>query len=94
MYCLVLFVDGSILGGTCAGTEACIGIFGNVLVCLLGALVGGTLDGLGDVVCGVLSGKHESAIVGRLQWMKIVCANLGGFHCDERISDCTQSRLI
>lgn len=60
VYRLVLFVDSGVLGSTCAGAEASIGIFGDVLVCFLGALVGRALDGLGDVVCGVL---RKSAIL-------------------------------
>lgn len=51
---LVLLVESCVLGCTCAGPEACVGVLSNVLVCLLSTFVGGALDGLGDVVCGVL----------------------------------------
>jgi len=51
---LVLLVDNSILGGSGTGAEACVRVLGDVLVGLLGCGSTGTLDGLGNVVCGVL----------------------------------------
>lgn len=54
---LVLLVDESILGS--AGTGADLGIvaLGDILVGLLGCLGTGALDGLRDVVGGVLKSK-------------------------------------
>lgn len=55
VHLLILLVDNGVLGCLCAGTEAGVGIFGDVLVGVLGALVGTALDGLRDVVCSVLN---------------------------------------
>lgn len=54
---LILLVDESILGS--AGTGADLGIvaLGDILVGLLGCLGTGALDGLRDVVGGVLKSK-------------------------------------
>jgi hypothetical protein len=51
---LVLLVDDGILGGAGAGTQAGIVVLGDVLVGLLGSLGTGALNGLSDVVGGVL----------------------------------------
>ena len=51
---LVLLVNESILGGTSASAELRIVVLGNLLVGLLGGLGSGALDGLLDVVGGVL----------------------------------------
>lgn len=51
---LVLLVEGGVLGCACASTHARVRVLGDVLVGLLGTLVGDALSGLGDVVCGVL----------------------------------------
>lgn len=40
------------------GANADIAVLGNLLVGLLGGTRGGALDGLGDVVDGLLSGLH------------------------------------
>lgn len=51
---LVLLVNGGILCGSGAGAQACVRVLGDLLVGLLGSLSTGTLDGLSDVVAGVL----------------------------------------
>jgi hypothetical protein len=51
---LVLLVDGGILGGSGSRPKACVGILRDVLVCLLGCSGASSLDGLRNVVCGVL----------------------------------------
>ena len=51
---LVLLVEDGVLGGGGAGADAGIAVFGDVLVGFLGGGGAGALDGLGDVVCGVL----------------------------------------
>jgi hypothetical protein len=51
---LVLLVDHSILSGTGTGGDLGIIVLSDVLVGLLGSLSASTLDGLGDVVGGVL----------------------------------------
>lgn len=51
---LVLLVNESILGGTGASAELRIVVLGNLLVGLFGGLSSGALDGLLDVVGGVL----------------------------------------
>ena len=53
MALLIELVPNGVLGRTGTGTERSIGVFGDLLVCLVGGLGGSTLDGLGDVVCGV-----------------------------------------
>ena len=57
VHLLILLVDNGVLSCLCAGTEARVGIFGDVLVGLLGALVGTALERLRDVVCGVLGNR-------------------------------------
>lgn len=57
VHLLILLVDNGVLGCLCAGTEAGVGIFGDVLVGLLGALMGNALERLRDVVCGVLRNR-------------------------------------
>ena len=54
---LVLLVDDSILSGGSAASEAGIAVLGDTLVGFLGGSGSTTLDGLRDVVGGVLSGK-------------------------------------
>lgn len=51
---LVELVSSGILCGSGAGAEAGIVVLGNLLVGLLGSLGTGALDGLGNVVGGVL----------------------------------------
>ena len=51
---LVELVSNGILCGSGAGAEAGIVVLGNLLVSLLGSLGTGALDGLGNVVGGVL----------------------------------------
>lgn len=51
---LVLLVDNGILGGAGTGRDLGVVVLGDVLVGLLGSLSASTLDGLGDVVGGVL----------------------------------------
>jgi hypothetical protein len=51
---LVDLVSNSILCGSGAGAEAGVAVLGNLLVGLLGSLGTGALDGLGNVVGGVL----------------------------------------
>ena len=51
---LVELVSNGILCGGGAGAEACVVVLGDLLVGLLGSLSTGALDGLGNVVCGVL----------------------------------------
>ena len=53
MALLIELVPNGVLGRTGTGTERSIGVFGDLLVCLVGGLGGSTLDGLRDVVCGV-----------------------------------------
>lgn len=55
---LVEFVSDGILCGSGAGAQAGIVVLGDLLVGLLGSLRTGTLDGLGNVVGGVLDGLH------------------------------------
>lgn len=54
MHCFLFLVDSGVLGCACASTKAGVGVLGDVLVGLLSTLVGGALNGLGHVVCGVL----------------------------------------
>jgi hypothetical protein len=51
---LVDLVSNGILCGSGAGAEAGVAVLGNLLVGLLGSLGTGALDGLGNVVGGVL----------------------------------------
>lgn len=51
---LVLLVEDSILGSAGAGADLGIVVLGDLLVGLLGSLSTGALDGLGNVVGGVL----------------------------------------
>jgi hypothetical protein len=51
---LVELVSNGILCGSGAGAEAGVVVLGNLLVGLLGSCGTGALDGLGNVVCGVL----------------------------------------
>lgn len=51
---LVLLVDDGVLGGASAGADAGVVVLGDVLVGLLGSSGTGALDGLRDVVGGVL----------------------------------------
>lgn len=51
---LVLLVDDSVLGGAGTAAEAGIRVLGDTLVGLLGCGSTATLDGLGNVVNGVL----------------------------------------
>lgn len=51
---LVELVSNGILCGSGAGAEACVVVLGNLLVGLLGSFRTGALDGLGNVVGGVL----------------------------------------
>lgn len=53
MALLIDLVPEGVLGRSGTGTKGSVGVFGNVLVCLVGGVGGGTLDGLRDVVCGV-----------------------------------------
>jgi len=55
---LILLVDNSILSRTGTGAQGGIRVLGNALVGLLGCLGTTTLDGLRDVVGGVLDGLH------------------------------------
>lgn len=52
---LVLLVKKSILGGAGAGANVGVAVLGNVLVGFLGSLGTGALDGLSNVIGGVLS---------------------------------------
>jgi hypothetical protein len=54
MRLLVLLVDDRILGRAGTGAHLRIRVLGHLLVGLLGALGTGALDGLGNVVGGVL----------------------------------------
>ena len=54
---LVLLVEDGVLGGGGTAADACVAVLGDVLVDLLGCLGPGALDGLRDVVCGVLSSR-------------------------------------
>lgn len=51
---LVLLVNDGVLGGAGAGADVGVAVLGDVLVGLLGSLGTGALDGLGNVVGGVL----------------------------------------
>jgi hypothetical protein len=51
---LVDLVSNGILGGGGTGAQACVGILGNLFVGLFGSSGTGALDGLGNVVGGVL----------------------------------------
>jgi hypothetical protein len=53
MALLIELVPDGVLGRSGTGTEGSVGVFGDLLVCLVGGLGGSTLDGLRDVVCGV-----------------------------------------
>lgn len=52
--CLILLVEDGILCGASSAAQAGIRVLGDVLVGLLGCLSTTTLDGLGNVVNGVL----------------------------------------
>jgi len=54
MRLLVLLVDDGILGSGSTGSQLGIIVLGDLLVGLLGGLGTGALDGLGNVLCGVL----------------------------------------
>lgn len=54
MRLLVLLVDDGILGSGSTGAQLGIIVLGDLLVGLLGGLGTGALDGLGNVLCGVL----------------------------------------
>lgn len=62
---LVLLVNDGILCSSCAGAERCVAVLGNRLVGLLRCLSTGALDGLSDVVGGVLL-KEMLASVARV----------------------------
>jgi hypothetical protein len=65
MRLLVLLVDNSVLGGSGARAKAGVVVLGDVLVGLLGGGGTGALDGLGNVVGGVLEGVLlETAVCG------------------------------
>ena len=51
---LVLLVDDGILGGAGASAQAGVAVLGDVLVGLLGSLSSSALNGLSDVVNGLL----------------------------------------
>lgn len=53
MALLIELVPDGVLGRSGTGTEGSVGVFGDLLVCLVGGFGGGTLDGLRDVVCCV-----------------------------------------
>lgn len=53
MALLIDLVSEGVLGRSGTGTKGGVGVFGDLLVCLVGGLGGGTLDGVRDVVCGV-----------------------------------------
>jgi len=55
---LVELVSDRVLCGGGAGAQAGITVLGDLLVGLVGSLGTGALDGLGNVVCGVLDGLH------------------------------------
>jgi hypothetical protein len=57
---LVLLVEGSVLGRGGTGADVGIIVLGDLLVGLLGSLGTSALDGLGDVVAGVLMDKSWS----------------------------------
>lgn len=57
---LVLLVDNGILGSGGAAGEACIAVLCNALVGFLGGFGSGALDGLSDVVGGVLCKRYVS----------------------------------
>jgi len=56
--CLVHLVSDSVLASTQTSSEGSITILGNVLVGLLGSGSTSTLNGLADVVGGVLNSLH------------------------------------
>ncbi len=56
---LVELVSDGILCGSGAGAEAGVVVLCNLLVGLLGSFGTGALDGLGNVVCGVLERRCE-----------------------------------
>lgn len=56
-----LVSDGILCGGGAVG-KACVAILGDVLVDLLGSFGTGALDGLRNVVCGVLEGKTLAGV--------------------------------
>lgn len=60
---LVLLVDDGVLGGLSAGAEAGVGVLGNVLVGLLLSSGTGALDGLRDVVGGVLCRARKALVI-------------------------------
>ena len=53
MALLIELVPNGVLGCSGTGTEGSVGVFGDVLVSLVGGFGRGTLDGFRDVVCGV-----------------------------------------
>jgi hypothetical protein len=57
---LVLLVDDGVLGGSGTAGKACVVVLGDLLVGLLGCLSTSSLNGLGDVVCGVLGEEDIS----------------------------------
>lgn len=54
MRVLVLLIPEGVLRSAGTGADAGVGVLGDLLVGLLGSLSAGALDGLGDVVGGVL----------------------------------------
>jgi hypothetical protein len=61
---LVELVSDGILGGSGTAAQAGIAVLSNLLVGLLGSLGTGALDGLGNVVGGVLEGISKFKVKG------------------------------
>lgn len=59
---LVHLIANSVLGGSSTGSQACVRVLGDVLVGLLGNSSSGTLNGLRDVLCGVLKLKMLAGV--------------------------------
>lgn len=74
---LVLLVTESVDGSVGTGAQLGVGVLGDVLVGLLGSGGTGALDGLGDVVGGVLEGCQGYALGGNV--VEAV-TNLDGLH--------------
>jgi hypothetical protein len=74
---LVLLVNDGILGGAGTGADVGVAVLGDVLVGLLGSLGAGALDGLGDVVGGVLMNNVSHELLKR---PGLILTNLDGLH--------------
>lgn len=71
---LVELVSNCILGGSGTGAQVCVAVLGNILVGLLGSLRAGALDGLRNVVCGVLFRSWSACVSQKVVWDGRACS--------------------